>query len=193
VIQFGNAALALALGVCACESLRRSRPGARLWAGLAVGILSLVPLGGLSLAAAARGLVGELSVTSIALLAFRIARLAGSPELARRENSALLGSVLASGAALYPMSLGLASFDPYALGFGRGVLLYALFALALAGVLFGLELLPVVLAGAMGAFALEILESSNLWDYWIDPWVFCFALLGAGRRITVFVSRSKSK
>jgi hypothetical protein len=166
----------------------------RFVAGAGAGLFALfVPLAELTLAAYARGLVGELSVTSMALLGIRFVGLAGGPKLASSERSAVLVCLFSSGVLLYPMALGLTRFDPYSLGFGSGSLLYAMGLLAVAAVFVGLQLLPVVLASSILAFSFKLLESSNLWDYWIDPWLFLFSAVRALRRITVFVSHSKSR
>src|SRR5207244_1517897 len=126
-------ALALAAVSLAIPGVRRiSRP--RL-AGLltVVAILVLIPFGGLSAAAAVRGVFGDLSITTLVLLGTAIVRqVTGWPRVDRRARFALLAFIAAAALALYPMALGVGMFDPYRLGYGSPWLLGALLAVALA-------------------------------------------------------------
>jgi hypothetical protein len=88
------------------------------------------------------------------------------------------------------MALGLSAFDPYALGFAgpaRGLLL-VLSLLALFAWWGGRILLLLAILLGIGAYRLGLLESSNLWDYLLDPWL---AVAAAG--FTIFGRFSKSR
>ena len=85
---------------------------------------------------------------------------------------------LIAGVILYPMALGLGGFDPYPAGWGFSWLF---------GVVCGVTILlvimknrfAVVLIAAILAHNLHLLESTNLWDYLVDPFmvlVSCIAL-----------------
>ena len=91
---------------------------------------------------------------------------------------------------LYPLALGISPFDPYALGY-HGRVRGLLVALALVAVFAwwrGRLLLLLALLLGVGAFRLEALESTNLWDYLLDPW------LAAGFvGFTIFGRFSKSR
>lgn len=122
-----------------------------------------------------RGIGGSLSVTSLFLLA---AGVVAPKALDRREVRILSSFVLAGALILYPMALGLTRVDPYALGYPdrvRSLLLGLAPALLLAW-LRGSLLVPLASALALAGFRLEVLESTNLWDYLFDPWlVLCLA------------------
>ncbi len=156
--------------------------------------LLFVPIEGIPVAGYVRGIAGDLSITTLLLLASAAFALAFGPKLHDRgELQTLAAFVLASAAFLYPMALGLTSFDPYALGYPhrmRGFLLclapVALFAWFRRRLLL---LLAVVLA--LAAFRFQLLESRNLWDYLLDPWLVVCMLFWAG--FTIFGPFSKSR
>jgi hypothetical protein len=81
---------------------------------------------------------------------------------------------LVAGLVLYPASLGLwagngtTGFDPYALGYGSAGLSLLLLYLTI-GLLLGKNRFGTVLAASILAYNLQLLESPNLWDYFIDP------------------------
>jgi len=153
--------------------------------------LLFVPIEGIPVAGYVRGIAGDLSITTLLLLASSAVALAGGPKLHdRRELQALAAFVLASAAFLYPMALGLTSFDPYALGYPhrmRGFLL-GLAPVALFAWFRGRLLLLLAVVLALAAFRFELLESRNLWDYLLDPWLAAF--LGG---FTIFARFSKSR
>ncbi|HLE72527.1 MAG TPA: hypothetical protein VJH87_22805 [Vicinamibacteria bacterium] len=156
--------------------------------------LLFVPIEGIPVAGYVRGIAGDLSITTLLLLASSAVALAGGPKLHdRRELQALAAFVLASAAFLYPMALGLTSFDPYALGYPhrmRGFLL-GLAPVALFAWFRGRLLLLLAVVLALAAFRFELLESRNLWDYLLDPWLAVCMLFWAG--FTIFGLLSKSR
>ena len=81
----------------------------------------------------------------------------------------------AAGLFLYPMSLGLGPFDPYVLGWSFSWLFPSIGTLAavliLRGDRFGYALLL-----ALGAWHGGLLESTNLWDYVVDPVYFVLSV-----------------
>ena len=93
-----------------------------------------------------------------------------------RARVALLGFVAVAALALYPMALGAGLFDPYRLGYGSPWLVSALLAVALAAWFGRLELAATCLALATLAWTLRWYESTNLWDYLLDPLVAGYAL-----------------
>ncbi len=133
-------------------------------------VLALVPLGGLPLVGYVRGITGDLSVTTVVLLAIGLfgSFLGGVEPQERRTLSVLvvLGALF-----LYPMALGLGSFDPYRLGFEPWGLLAALFVVAVAAWLRQFYVLLLAILVAVSCHALALMESPNLWDYLFDPWL----------------------
>ena len=83
--------------------------------------------------------------------------------------------VLIAALYLYPATLGLTAWDPYRAGYGLP------FTFACTALVFVLTLLKQYFAAtalslALLAYALRLLESENLWDYVIDPWLSFYAL-----------------
>lgn len=142
-------------------------------------LLALIPFDGLSLAGFLRGLLGDLSLASLLLLALGL----WPDEIVRnRQRSSILYGVLLLGLCLYPAALGLGMFDPYRLGFGDLTMLSGLLAVALLTALRGYGLAAVWLSLAVLGWALRAGESTNLWNYLIDPWVCIYALAVLLRR-----------
>ncbi|MBW2707967.1 MAG: hypothetical protein JRD04_01575 [Deltaproteobacteria bacterium] len=90
-------------------------------------------------------------------------------------------SILA-GVALYPMALGAGAFDPYPAGWHFSWLFVILLSVTLV-LLFLKNRFSVVLLAAMLAYDLHLLESSNLWDYLVDPILVLVAIAGLIARI----------
>jgi hypothetical protein len=131
----------------------------------------------LPLLAYIRGLSSDLSMTLVALacldLSQRWFRFSG---FARRERQALNGAVAAAAVFLYPVALGWGNWDAYRLGWGSFGLWGALLALSLLCWIKGLRLLPILVGLALLAWSAGLLESTNLWDYLVDPWLAIGAL-----------------
>lgn len=152
-----------------------------VWRGLvclASAILLLIPFGELSIAANLRGLVGDLSMTSLLGMALIcVSHITGRDYLNRYNRYVLLLSVLGAAVFLYPMTMGLTFYDPYLLGYGSYsfaavVLLVALISWAIRAYVTAAALLL-----AMVAYSVGLYESRNLWDYLIDPVVVLYAIL----------------
>jgi len=167
-------AAAVLLAVPGAARLHRARPALAVAAALAV---ALVPVGGLPLAGFLRGVVGDLSVPTTLLLLLRLLRpgLALEP-MGATSRAALQASAGALGLALYPMTLGLGSYDPYRLGFGDPRLLGALAVLAALALGARLHLPAALLSLAVLAWAAGLGESRNLWDYLLDPLLAAWGL-----------------
>ena len=141
-------------------------------------VLVMFPVAGWSLTIWLRGMVGDLSITSMLLLSMAVyARLFKvMPPWDARERSALLGLLAVLALLLYPFALGLGSLDPYRSGFGGVGLLLMLALLALLLMRRNFYLLPLVFALAATGWSFNLLESTNLWDYLIDAPLAIYAL-----------------
>ena len=187
VLGLGGYALALAAGAAAlCAWLVTPR---RRWLiAVALGAAALgvaVRAGGIPLAGYPRGMGGDLSITTLALLAAALsAMLAGRPLLERPEWRGLCELAAACGVVGYPLTLGLTVLDPYELGYRpRGLVL------VVAGVVVAWwwrrRGAALVLASGVAAFNLRLLESNNLWDYLLDmPLAVCSVGIVAARAVT---------
>lgn len=141
----------------------------------AVLIVSLIPFNGLPLAAYVRGITGDLSITTMVLLwAALLKPYCAAIGLKQRDH--LLMLVAAAALLLYPMTLGMSLYDPYRMGYGDTVFVAAVLAIASAAWLLRHSLIATSLALATLAWSLGWYESTNLWDYLLDPLVAIYAL-----------------
>ena len=132
---------------------------------------------GLPLLAYVRGVLSDFSVTSVFLSVFWIAQSLGVMTAAQRIEEHVTYVILVFGAALlYPTALGLGDWDAYRLGWGTPGLLISLILLALSTFLMGWRRLPLLISAAVMAWSVGLLESGNLWDYLMDPWLACVAI-----------------
>ena len=78
---------------------------------------------------------------------------------------------------LYPLALGAAAFDSYRMGYGDAQFVAVLLLAALAAWIWKYYLVALCIAFAILAWTVGWYESSNLWDYLLDPWIAIYALL----------------
>jgi hypothetical protein len=125
----------------------------------------------LPLAAYVRGFTGELSITSMLLLwtAYFSPKEIHIPA-AMKVWIALVALVF------YPLALGIGMLDPYAWGYGSITLLLAVLATALAAWFAGSNCIAIILGLAILAWAVGWHESTNLWDYILDPLLGLWAI-----------------
>lgn len=142
----------------------------------------LVPVNGLALGQWLRSATGDLSLISLVIFSNILAqRLFGHHLLTLQSRKTLLFGIVSVGVLFYPFALGLSTVDPYYFG-------YAPTGITLILVLFSVIAwfqerrdLAVVLLLPILAFNLKMLESTNLWDYLLDPVLFVYAVVqGAG-------------
>ena len=125
----------------------------------------------LPLAAYVRGFTGELSVTSMLLL--------WTAYFSPKEihvPAAMKGWIAIIALAFYPLALGVSMLDPYAWGYGSITLLAAVIITALIAWLAGSNRIAIILALAILAWAAGWHESTNLWDYILDPFLGLWAI-----------------
>lgn len=118
-----------------------------------------------------RGVTGDLSVV-LTLLLWSAVMLPSRP-IPTGFRVAVIGITLM----FYPLALGLGMFDPYVWGYGSlgfliGVVLFALFC-----GLFGWTKGVWIFAIAIIAWAGNWHESTNLWDYLLDPLLALWAII----------------
>lgn len=147
---------------------------------LAVFIGLLIPVfgTGLPLTAFFRGVGGDLSTTLLALSVWGLShRLLDTAAITKREFTVLMAVISAAALLLYPTALGWGNWDAYRLGWGSWWLLAALLALCGVSAWLGLRVLPALIALALLAWSFGLMESGNLWDYLLDPWLSAYALV----------------
>ena len=139
----------------------------------------LVPFGGLSGAQNIRGLTGDLSMGTMALMVFYILRSRWPTRFSRFDHELpfAAAALVLTAVFFYPMSLGLTMVDPYAHGYYGTVLSALLLTLVCWALLARWYLVALVIVVAYAGFAGQWLESSNLWDYLFDPVLMAAAVL----------------
>ncbi len=150
--------------------VKRWSPGARAFCALVTALICVaIPLEGLPLARWLISVNANFSIPLTALVFDRIwERSLGHPLMDEKARKAAWLFGLGAGILLYPMALGLGRFDPYGLGFGSGRLLVPLLLITLL-LLHGRNGFGAVMVASVLAYNLRLLESSNLWDYLLDP------------------------
>ena len=147
---------------------------------LAVFSVMWLPVGAAQLPVVAfvRGISSDLSTTLVALAGLSLGRrLFGWPAMARREGLALSMALAVAAAVLYPTALGWGDWDVYRPGWGSFYMLGTLLALSMVFWVRGLRLLPALAGLALLAWTLGLMESGNLWDYLMDPWLAIWAVI----------------
>lgn len=138
-------------------------------------LLCLLPFGGLPLAGYVRGMVGDLSITTIVLLL--IALLHPYRVLVDVKQRYHLLMVMALAAIfLYPLALGVSLYDPYRWGYSSMQFIATVLLIAMAALLIQERLVALCLTLATLAWSVGWYESSNMWDYLIDPLVAVYAI-----------------
>ncbi|AGG33162.1 hypothetical protein D521_0593 [beta proteobacterium CB] len=146
----------------------------RLVAVLLLGNLFFWPLGmslELPLSGYVRGVTGELSVVTMLLLWGSILPTAKKTPLGFKVPLAVIAI------AFYPLALGFGMVDPYAWGYGSIALLVAVILFAIGCGLAGWMKGVWIISFAIMAWAAHWHESTNLWDYLLDPFLAIWALL----------------
>lgn len=177
------ALLGIALVLCAgCMRLLSGWLGVTRWStGLTAAcfVLMWVPIGAaqLPLVAYFRGISSDLSITLVLLAALGLVRrLSGHGEIEPRERMTLSAAIAVVALLLYPLALGWGDWDPYRAGWGAPGMLVVLLVMTIFYWSQGLRLLPVLVAAALLAWTFDLLESTNLWDYLMDPWLATAAI-----------------
>ena len=174
----------------------RLRPQLREWtrlalAGVIAALILLVHVEGLAISRWLVGLNANFSVPLTGMLAVALyERALGRQVFWERDWIAGWAFGAVGSLTLYPLALGVGSFDPYEWGW-RFSPLFVIVA-ALSGWLiwkknrFGLLLLVAVIA-----FHLHLLESSNYWDYLLDPIYGLVSIAALTRRGLSALSRPR--
>ena len=152
----------------------------RLWVAGAVFALLWWPAGSaqLPLLAYVRGITSDPSITLVAMACLALYRRGSGRDMAPPPERTVLAVTLAALALLlYPTALGWGDWDAYRLGWGSPVLWLGLMLWSVACWFRGLRLGPLLVALALLAWVAGALESTNLWDYLMDPWLAVAAIV----------------
>jgi hypothetical protein len=131
-----------------------------------------IPLWGLSLSGFVRGITGDLSITTLVLLALALLRtLSGKVLLDEVNRHKTLQAFAIAAILFYPFALGFTMLDPYRLGYGNLWFMAALLGLSVWSSLRYSAFLAICIALGVAAWSVGWYESTNLWDYLLDPWL----------------------
>lgn len=169
-------ALVVSLGVLVLPGIGRLPRRVRIaLAVIVAAVMLFVPLHGLILAGYVRGFFGDFSAVSWMVMLSAVVRRVGGPQwLDAADRQRLWWLAAIGGAVLYPMTAGLTVFDPYALGYQPLPMVLALVPIMVWLAVVRSRLFW-LLAVAVAAFDLHLLESPNLWDYLLDFWLVLYA------------------
>lgn len=124
-----------------------------------------------------RGVSSDLSITLVLLACLGLGqRLSGRCVQHSHERTAVLAVVAVAALFLYPLALGWGDWDAYRPGWGSPGMWTILLFMSLLAWARGLRLLPTLLGLALLAWSAGVLESTNLWDYLMDPWLAVYAI-----------------
>ena len=174
--------LVLCAGLMASLNAMRVMPLHPVWAkGLAAlfFVLLWLPLGSAQIPALAyvRGISSDVSVTLVVLAVWQLCHFGlGWRTVAKHELLVVLGVVAAAAVLLYPLALGWGDWDAYRPGWGSWGMLASLLVLCAVCWAKNLRVLPALVALALLAWSLGLMESGNLWDYLLDPWLSLYSL-----------------
>jgi hypothetical protein len=141
-----------------------------------------IPVNGVNLSMAMRGITGDFAIVTACWLALvAIQRVTATPLFTPREAHTAALLVVAAALLLYPASMGLSQWDPYRMGYSLAMPAICC-ALVVALVFLRQTFIAIAISLALLAYGLRLLESENLWDYLIDPWLAGYAIFVALRR-----------
>lgn len=137
-----------------------------------------LPVFGLSIAQWLRSVLGDFSVLTLAIFINIIAQRMFNFDLLNpiSKKRMLLGVVLV-GLVFYPLALGVSVYDPYQLGYSPVLMPVILVMFSIIAWFKSMRDLAVILLFPLLAYNLKMLESTNLWDYLIDPVLMGYALV----------------
>ncbi len=192
---YGQAGAALMVLVILSSVLRpvvRSNAARGILLGIAFGV-SVIPLGGISLVELLRGTTGDISIPTFLFCVMALTKFwsdegksCGQTGLASRPfpffGGGSLGGffivVLIGGCVFYPMTMGFTVTDPYAWGYAPRWMLLVCLLVTVAFEFAGQRTASSLVLISVGAHALRLMESTNLWDYLLDPVLFLACLVG---------------
>jgi hypothetical protein len=164
---------------------RLAQPRMAMFLG-AIFVYALLPITGMSLAAYLRGGIGDVSITTLLLLWSVLAKpWLSCTTLNIKNRFALFALIALAALALYLMALGIGAYDPYRLGYGNTPFVTTVLLIALAAWYWKIYWVTLCIACATLAWAMGWYESTNLWDYLLDPFVASYALAVITKKIAM--------
>ncbi len=154
------------------------------WVTLILGVVSalaaIMPVGGIPLARWPISLNANFCIPLTVVVFNKVWQKASASGRVLLDKKALLSVWIygvITGLALYPMALGLGPFDPYSLGWSFSWF-FVIFLVLTIVLLVMKNRLGIVLLLCILSYNLQLLESPNLWDYFIDPFLLIISIIG---------------
>jgi hypothetical protein len=125
-----------------------------------------------------RGFTGDMSMASLIFASIALTKLVSGKTIV--DHNKLKPVLYVCGilaALLYPMSLGLGPVDTYFLGYGNIFFVAGLFVIALLSWHMGHTAIVIWLVLSITAYLSGLMESDNLWDYLLDPFIGIWGFL----------------
>ncbi|MCF7729590.1 MAG: hypothetical protein K9M81_04390 [Chthoniobacterales bacterium] len=153
--------------------------------GFCVAVLLLLPIRGFSLSVWSGSLMGPVSLPLVGLLlVLMIERLFSCTLFSHWEWRTTWIFGILSSLILYPAALGLGPIDPYCWGWENKFFLIAIATLTFF-LLVTKNRFAILMLLALAAFDFQLQETTNLWDYLIDPIYALLALVMGMRSLFV--------
>ena len=144
--------------------------------------IAVTPVGGLPLARWMISFNANFSISLTAILFCKVTESSFGVKLLDKKSLLTCWIFsLTAGVILYPMALGLGIFDPYQAGWGFSWLFVVVCGVTIL-LLIIKNRFAVVLIAAILAYNLHLLESTNLWDYLVDPFMVLVSCIALGSR-----------
>ncbi|MEA1889007.1 MAG: hypothetical protein U9N50_04400 [Pseudomonadota bacterium] len=179
LMNYSTALIIISLGALLASIITRHS----IWRWLIVAVVILlsliIPVVDSNIWLWINGAAGELSIVSMILLsAFILRKMAVRDLILPSTRIHLYIFILLAGILLYPATLGLMQFDPYALGYSFELSMLLL-SISILYWIFKQQQMAVILLITVAVREAGILNSLNTWDYLIDPllWLFSPVLL----------------
>jgi hypothetical protein len=155
--------------------------------------LAIVPIHDLAMVAYVRAGLGNLSITSTLMLCLMIATAySGNEYISADTRRNLYRCTMIAALVVYPTGLGLSLFDGYALGYGNLIMLLLLVGCVAGYIWRGALFIPAVILLGITAYLAGLLESDNLWDYLLDPWITLVAIISGTKYQAKRLLRSRA-
>lgn len=144
----------------------------------------LIPINEIPVLYYIRGALGDFSVTTLiwVVVAF-IARLRNKNSLDPRQRFVILLIFSLTSMVFYPMTLGLTRIDPYAFGYFSTPFLIGMGLLCCVALAFQWYWAVFMLCSSLIIASMELFQSSNAWDYLIDPAFAIHAIIASAVEI----------
>ncbi len=131
--------------------------------------MAIIPVYGIPIGRWMHGVTGGFSIPLFAVMFNTLwSQMAGRHLLSQSNRMAMCVAGAVIGVTLYPLAIGVGPFDPYVLGWSS-ITLSSVFVIITCALLWNENAIGYVLLFSALAWQVGLLESTNTWDYVIDP------------------------